>query len=146
MSPDTERSIEFAVPVDPQLPERRPPDAPVSEVQAMRYISCITFDRDNVERFVEQPLVEACRVLMDQNITTTLTSANQEDVERGSPAVIFIDYEALTKENRRMAQAVGRLTRDERIHHRGRLGICRHHRGTVPPAADIRTAIKKAGL
>ena len=81
----------------------------------MRYISCIAFDRDNVERFVEQPLVEACRVLMDKNITTTLTSANQEDIERGSPAVIFIDYEALTEENRRMAQAVGRLIRDRGI-------------------------------
>ena len=104
-----EQATLIEVPFDPPIPERLPPTAPISDVEPLRYLSCLRFYREDVERYVEQPLVEACRILLDRNVVTTLTSANQVDLERGVNGVIFVDYNALSEENRAVARELPRL-------------------------------------
>lgn len=76
----------------------RPPDreplpgtSPVAEVEAIHWSADVVFEAAEIERYVEQPLVPACRVLLfEKNIRTTYTSANAEDALQGR-GVISID-------------------------------------------------------
>ena len=101
-------------PVQPPLPERLPPDAPITEVAPIHWTSAVPFDRSEIERYVEQPLVAACQILFDKKVTTTLSSANREDLPRGRGA-IFVNYDNLTAENRRVGLEVGRVRSDQGV-------------------------------
>ncbi|MEX1113004.1 MAG: hypothetical protein WD603_02660 [Patescibacteria group bacterium] len=103
ISEQQEQTYEF--PIDPPMPEVLPPTASVREVEPLHYLSCLHFHRENIPRFVEQPLVEACQMLFDKNVRTTLTSANRHD----RVAVMFIDYDTLTPANRTVAGQIGRV-------------------------------------
>jgi len=69
--------------------------------------SLIVTTRAQLEIIVDKPLIKACQVLYDKNIRTTDTSANANDI--GRYAYITIDYDRLSKENKRIAEQLGKV-------------------------------------
>jgi len=58
--------------------------------------------RNDLERLVETPLLAACGQLYDKNVPTNASTANANNVALGQ-ANISIDYDALSSENREIA-------------------------------------------
>ncbi len=110
MAASEQRESPYEFPVDPPIPEMLPPTASVHEVEPLHYFSCLRFYREDIPRYIEQPLVEACRILYDKNVPTTLTSANREDIAYGA-VTMFIDYGSLTPANREIACELGSVRR-----------------------------------
>ena len=84
--------------------------------QFIKEIDPIEIDRGRIEithaileGFVEAPLLSACQELYDKNILTIASSANQKDIAEGY-AYIFIDYDHLSPENRKIADEFGQPT------------------------------------
>ncbi len=68
--------------------------------------------REDIDRLVEFPLVDACRALYDKNIQTWQSSANKQDLLNGAVR-ITIDYESLSEENKLIAEEIGKLWKYE---------------------------------
>lgn len=66
--------------------------------------------REQLENCIEAPLLPACRDLYDKNILTFSSSANRKDLEQGS-VYILLDYESLSAENKKIAEAIGTQTK-----------------------------------
>ncbi len=64
------------------------------------------FTKEEIEDFVETPLIEACKVFYEKNIRTLSSSANEKDLETGE-IYIVIDKETLSEENKEIADNVG---------------------------------------
>ncbi len=62
-------------------------------------------DHADIERYVEGPLREACRIFLDKNIRTTTSSANIEDGR--TEAYIALDASTLSATNRSIAKETG---------------------------------------
>jgi len=62
--------------------------------------------KENIGKFVEAPLVEACEIFYDKNIRTLSSSANKKDMERGE-AHIILDVSTMSLENREIAKKEG---------------------------------------
>lgn len=62
----------------------------------------VLVDREYLDTLVEPPLVEACKLLYDKNVTTIATSAHQNDIDLGF-ATIELQEEYLSPENREIA-------------------------------------------
>lgn len=63
--------------------------------------------RNDIKKFVELPLLPACEHLWDLNIRTVSTSANKNDIE--NEAYVNIDYDSLSEENKKIAQKIGEI-------------------------------------
>lgn len=64
----------------------------------------IVRQRSDFEKLIEAPLLEAVQLLYDKNIGTIAASANVKDVGEGG--CIVINYNTLSEENRRIAEAL----------------------------------------
>lgn len=65
--------------------------------------SALIKSKEEIKKFVEQPLLKACEVLYDKNIKTLASSANKKDIEIGE-AYIIIDYDSLSDNNKEIAK------------------------------------------
>lgn len=59
--------------------------------------------KEEIKKYVEKPLVEACEMLWDKGIKTWESSANKEDFKKIGYAYIVIDYSSLSDENKMIA-------------------------------------------
>lgn len=64
--------------------------------------------REEVVKYVELPLLQACLDLWDKNIRTLSTSANARDIVVGI-ANITLDYNSLSDANKEIAQGLGEI-------------------------------------
>lgn len=87
---------------------RLPDTTPLSEVDPIRLVSKLDLEQLEIERVVELPLVAACQALWKKNVTTSLSSANREDLGSGRGA-LFIEYDLLSPENRAVAERLGEI-------------------------------------
>jgi len=62
--------------------------------------------RDVIKNIVEFPLVKAVEELYDKNIRTTETTANRGDIANRKKAVIVIDFDTLSEENKEIANKI----------------------------------------
>ena len=112
----------------PPLPERLPADTLISKANPIHWPTGSLIEHlEDLPRYVEQPLLAACRDLFDKKVRTTESSANQHNLETGITRVIVEDeqvvatpiggvayvviyYDGLSAENRAVAEEVGELT------------------------------------
>lgn len=64
--------------------------------------------REEVSKYVELPLLQACLDLWDKNIRTLSTTANSRDIVEGI-ANITLDYNSLSDANKQIAQGLGEI-------------------------------------
>ena len=82
------------------------PKEGLEEVQPIEESAGQKITRENMERFVEAPLIEACEILYDKNIRTLSSSANKKDIEKGE-AHIILDISTMSSENKEIAKKEG---------------------------------------
>jgi hypothetical protein len=87
--------------------QEEPLDSSLDSIEPIQESSNF-FDRNDIKKFVEPPLVAACENFYDKNIRTLLSSANKKDIEIGE-AYIIIDYDTLSGDNKKIAEEVGSL-------------------------------------
>lgn len=80
-------------------------ETPISQIEPIEEGGFRVESREDLERWVEPPLLEACQVLFDKGIKTVFSSANKKDV--GRTGYIAIDFESLTPENKAIAERIG---------------------------------------
>ncbi len=81
----------------------------INQVQAIdRDRAMWITSRDEVAKYVETPLLQACLDLWDKNIRTLSTTANSKDIQTGL-ANITIDYDSLSDANKLVAQELGEI-------------------------------------
>ena len=68
--------------------------------------SSVVRSREDLKNLVELPLLNACEILWDNNIRTIASSANKKDLLDGN-ARIVIDFNSLSKENKKIAMNIG---------------------------------------
>lgn len=73
-------------------------DVPVIEESSNQMI----ISRDQLEKLIERPLLQACEELYDKNIRTLSSSANKKDIEAGNVYVI-LDFDSLSEKNKKIA-------------------------------------------
>lgn len=78
----------------------------LSEVEAIEEGGVVFRNRKDIDKFVEFPLVDACRALYDKNIQTWQSSANKQNLVMGE-VNINLDYESLSEENKLIAEEIG---------------------------------------
>ena len=71
--------------------------------------STMFLGKADVARYVEDPLVVACEDLFDKNIQTLSSSANMSNIKDGK-AFIWIDFESLSEENKKIAKNLFELS------------------------------------
>jgi len=64
--------------------------------------SIVPANVDDLDRVVEEPLLEACKIFFIKGVKTWMSSANKNDIKNGE-AHIIIKYESLSEENKRVA-------------------------------------------
>ncbi|MDD5181633.1 MAG: hypothetical protein PHC66_00490 [Candidatus Nanoarchaeia archaeon] len=75
----------------------------ISEVGSLTQPGSTIYNRSELKKVVEKPLLPACEELYDKNIRTTQSSANQKDIGLYGRAFIEIDYQGLSSENKKIA-------------------------------------------
>jgi hypothetical protein len=80
----------------------------ITSVQAIEEGGLMPERVEDLEKLVEAPLLDACKILYNKGIETIFTSANKKDVLSGY-AHIAIDYEKLSEENKKIALTLGEL-------------------------------------
>ena len=58
---------------------------------------------DDLDRIVEEPLLEACKIFFNKGIKTVMSSANRKDIE-SSEVHVVIEYDSLSEENKEIAE------------------------------------------
>jgi transcriptional regulator of heat shock response len=95
-----------------------------------------TLTSENLQDFIEEPCLDACRRLYNLNIETTMSSANKKDV--GSYGYINIALDSLSEENQ---QIILEMVKDEK--NRDRFSFGTEH-GSIPQKIiSIRTPINE---
>lgn len=79
---------------------------PISEIQPISEGGVEIQTREDLEKLVEPPLLEACQVLFDKRIRTIFSSANKYDISSGE-GYITIDFDNLSPKNREIAKSIG---------------------------------------
>ncbi|MDO8524012.1 MAG: hypothetical protein Q7R99_00095 [bacterium] len=64
--------------------------------------SCIIKTKEEINRYVEKPLVEACEMLWDKGIRTLESSADKQDFEARGYGYIVVAYDSLSDENKKI--------------------------------------------
>ena len=77
----------------------------IENVEKIESSRVILRTREDIDKFVEAPLVDACKIFYDKNIETLLSSANKGDVGHG--AYIEIDFRSLSEENKEIGKKQG---------------------------------------
>jgi len=84
----------------------------ISEVEPIEESSATNvLKREDLDKLIDPPLLEAIRILYDKNILTEATSANRKDVKKGE-AYIHIPYAELSDANKIIALKLGRWISD----------------------------------
>lgn len=65
-------------------------------------------NKQDLEKAIEKPLLEACEIFYDKNIKTTQSTANAKDIGRN--ALIAVDYNSLSLENQKIANNILDIT------------------------------------
>ncbi|MGE0267265.1 MAG: HEAT repeat domain-containing protein [Candidatus Omnitrophota bacterium] len=87
-------------------------ESKISAVEPVGESSAIDIHkREDLDKLIDPPLLEAIRVLYDKNILTEATSANRRDVKKGE-AYIHIPYADLSDANKLIALKLGRWITD----------------------------------
>lgn len=68
------------------------------------------YSDDDVREFVEEPLVDACKMFLDKGIRTYWSSANTDSGQK--QADIGVDYSSLSEENKAIASKLGGIVED----------------------------------
>lgn len=63
--------------------------------------------KEKIAELVEEPVRLACEILYDKNIKTLESTANSGNLEYGHEAIVVIDYNSLSEENRKIAESMG---------------------------------------
>ena len=71
----------------------------INDIEPIEETSVSIEQKEDLDNFVEEPLLDPIRKLYDLNINTLMCSANKKDV--GSNAYIDIEYDTLSEKNRR---------------------------------------------
>jgi hypothetical protein len=61
-------------------------------------------NKDEIKKYVEFPLQNACEIFWDKNIKTSGSSANKLNVKKNYPAFISLDYLSLSPENQKYVE------------------------------------------
>ena len=93
-----------AVLVDPATDTRL-----ISEIEPIEQFARFVADIEDLDTFVEAPLLEAARTLFKKGIRTFWTSANRKDIAEGSPAVLMFLYDELSPRNKLVSHSVGQV-------------------------------------
>ncbi len=88
--------------------------------------------KEDLDDFVEEPLLEICRKLYDLNIQTVMSSANQKDI--GQSADIVIIYDTLSQENKERLEMLSRNFPEK-------FSISENFRGQGKSVVDVRMPI-----
>lgn len=85
-----------------------PDNTLISSVEPIEMGGITTEKAADLDKLVEFPLLEACKILNDKGIETVFSSANKKDVEQGY-AYISINFEKLSQRNKELALSMGEL-------------------------------------
>lgn len=88
--------------------------------------------KEDLDNYVEEPLLEICRKLYDLNIQTVMSSANQGDIENF--ASIQIVYDTLSIENKEKLQMLSR-------NFSNKFEMCKNFRGQKQDVISVRMPI-----
>jgi hypothetical protein len=88
----------------------------MGDVVAIHREYAANITRDTIKDYVEEPLVEACKILYDKNIRTLSSTANLGNQEEGI-ANIIIDFNSLSERNRGIAVDILNLVPKPKISH-----------------------------
>lgn len=92
-----------------QKPQNNEPSiGKVSDVEVVQETGTLITKREDIKKYVETPLIEACGMLWDKNVKTTWSSCSSKDFQQGH-GVIGIDYESLSEENKKIGEEVGEI-------------------------------------
>ena len=80
----------------------------ISEIDPLLNQEDVVRERKQFPSAVERPLLRACIMLYDKNIHTISSSANIQNIGRN--AVIVIDYDSLSDENKKIAEQYSAIT------------------------------------
>ncbi len=78
----------------------------LSEVEQIREGGLTVEREEDLDRLVEAPLLEACKILYRKGIRTEFSSANRADITSGF-AYIVVDAGSLTEQNKEVALRMG---------------------------------------
>ncbi|MCA9402551.1 MAG: ROK family protein [Candidatus Omnitrophica bacterium] len=81
----------------------------ISEIEPIEQFARFITDIEDLDAFVEAPLLEAARTLFKKGIRTFWTSANRKDIAEGSPAVLMFLYDELSPRNKLVSHSVGQV-------------------------------------
>jgi len=85
---------------------RYAPDTFLSEVKQIQGGGLAVEREEDLDRLVEAPLLEACKILYRKGIQTVFSSANRADIARGF-AYIVVDVDSLAESNKETALRMG---------------------------------------
>jgi hypothetical protein len=85
---------------------RYAPDTLLSEVKQIQEGGLAVERAEDLDRLVEAPLLEACKILYRKGIQTVFSSANRADIARGF-AYIVVDVDSLAESNKETALRMG---------------------------------------
>lgn len=94
----------------------RPPAAPdnriekepqlLSDIEPIEEGGLVFRQKEDIDKLVELPLVDACKQLYDKNIQTWQSSANKKDIQNREVYVIVVS-DSLSEENKLIAKEIG---------------------------------------
>lgn len=85
---------------------RYPAETLLSEVSQIQEGGLAVEREEDLDRLVEAPLLEACKILYRKEVRTVFSSANSADITRGF-AYIVVDPDSLTDQNKETALRMG---------------------------------------
>jgi hypothetical protein len=85
-----------------------PDSAPISSIDPIEEGGSNKITKEDLEIFVEAPLLEACKILYEKGIETVFSSANKKDISSGY-AYLAIDFESLSEKNKKIALELGEI-------------------------------------
>lgn len=91
-----------------QKPQTVEKNSRIEDVEVIQETGTFITRRQDIKKYVEAPLVEACEMLWDKNVRTIWSSCNPKDFTQGY-GVIGIDYESLSEENKKIGEEVGEV-------------------------------------